>query len=149
MRLNSYLQGATSQSYGYDVDGNRVSQTLGTTTTSYSYGTGRNWLNSTLTGATQANYSHDANGATTADATKQYAYDLRGRLIQTTTAQGVVNYGINAFGLRVRKQAPWASTDTEYHYDAAGHLISEGNTGATALTREYVWLGDIPVAVLQ
>jgi YD repeat-containing protein len=148
-RLNSYLQGATSQGYSYDTDGNRVSQTLGSTTTSYTYGASSNWLNSTLTGATQANYTHDVNGATTSDATKQYAYDLKGRLIQTTTAQGVVNYEINGFGLRVRKQVPYASTDTEYHYDAAGHLISEGATGTATFSREYVWLGDIPVAVLQ
>ena len=148
-RLNSYIQGAASQSYGYDVDGNRTTQTLGATTTGYTLGTSSNWLNSSLTGATQANYSHDANGATTADATKQYAYDLRGRLIQTTTAQGAVNYEINAFGLRVRKQVPWASTDTEYHYDAAGHLIAEGATGGATFSREYVWLGDIPVTVLH
>jgi len=29
------------------------------------------------------------------------------------------------------------------------HLVAEGATGGTAVSREYVWLGDIPVATLQ
>ncbi len=144
-RLNSYTQGTAGQSYSYDVDGNRTSQTIGTTTTGFAYGTTSNWLTQNGVNAV----THDANGATTGDATRTYAYDLRGRLIQTQTAQGVVNYEINALGLRVRKQVPYAGTDTEYHYDAAGHLISEGNTGTAAFTREYIWLGDLPVVVMK
>jgi YD repeat-containing protein len=94
-------------------------------------------------------YAHDANGATTADASRQYAYDLRGRLVQATTAQGTVTYAINAQGLRVRKQAPYANTDIQFHYDSSGHLIAENPTGTAYFSREYVWLGDIPVVVLQ
>ncbi len=60
-----------------------------------------------------------------------------------------MNYEINAFGLRVRKQVPYASTDTEYHYDALGRLIAEGDTGASKFRREYMWLNDIPVAVIK
>jgi len=151
-RLTGYIQGATSQGYGYDVDGNRTSQTIGATTTSYTLGATSNWLTATQTGAAPAQaVAHDANGATTADASKnnQYAYDLRGRLIQTTTAQGVINYEINALGLRVRKQVPYANTDTLFHYDAAGHLIAENPNGTAQYTREYIWLGDMPVAVMK
>ena len=91
----------------------------------------------------------DPNGATTADATRNYAYDVRGRLIQSTTAQGVINYAVNALGLRVRKQVPYANTDTMYHYDAAGHLIGESAPGSSTFNREYIYLGDLPVAVMQ
>ena len=99
-------------------------------------------------GAPQA-YSYDANGATTSDPQQQYSYDLRGRLIQTKTPQGVVNYAINALGLRVRKQVPYANTDTLFHYDTAGHLISENDNGETLPNREYIYLGNMPIAVLQ
>ena len=56
---------------------------------------------------------------------------------------------MNALGLRTRKQVPYAGSDTQYHYDAQGHLIEENPTGSTQYTREYIWLNDLPVAVLQ
>lgn len=61
----------------------------------------------------------------------------------------MINYEVNALGLRVRKQVPNASTDTLYHYDAQGHLIDENENGSTSYTREYIYLGDQPVAVMQ
>jgi YD repeat-containing protein len=148
-RLTSYTQSAINQGYGYDADGNRTTQTLGSTTSTYGYAPGSNKLASIQTGATTQNIAQDANGATTSDATRQYNYDLRGRLIQVTTAQGVINYEVNALGLRVRKQVPYTNTDTLYHYDAQGHLIGESPAGSTQFTREYIYLGDQPVAVMQ
>jgi YD repeat-containing protein len=148
-RLTSYTQSAISQGYGYDANGNRTTQTLGSTLSNYSYAADSNRLNSIQTGATTQTVTQDANGSTTADATRQYGYDLRGRLIRATTAQGVINYEVNALGLRVRKQVPYANTDTLYHYDAQGHLIAENENGKTRYTREYIYLNDQPVAVMQ
>jgi len=148
-RLTDYTQGAFNQNYGYDPVGNRVSQTVGSSPSTYTYATDSNRLTGIRTGANQQIITHDPVGATTADATRQYAYDNRGRLIQATTAQGVIHYEVNALGLRVRKQAPYANTDTTYHYDAQGHLIGENPTGSTRYTREYIYLGDQPVAVMQ
>jgi YD repeat-containing protein len=153
--LNSFTQGAISQGYTYDADGNRATQTLGSTTSTYTYVTGSNKLATLQTGASTQSFLQDANGATTVDATRQYGYDLRGRLIQVTTGLGVINYEVNALGLRVRKQVLYtdtnanANTDTLYHYDAQGHLIGESPTGSTQFTREYIYLGDQPVAVMQ
>jgi YD repeat-containing protein len=152
-RLTGYTQNTASQGFTYDLDGNRIGQTIGMVTTVFGYGAASNWLTGIQAGGgAQQAVAHDANGATTLDPTKnnQYAYDLRGRLVQTTTAQGVVNYEINAQGLRTRKQDAWAGgADTQFHYDAAGHLIAEGATGTATFAQEYVWLGDIPVAVLK
>ena len=148
-RLTGYTQNTPNQGYSYDADGNRISQTIGSTSTAYGYAPGSNRLTGIQTGANQQSLTHDANGATTGDATRQYAYDNRGRLIQATTAQGVINYEVNALGLRVRKQVPYANSDTTYHYDTQGHLIGESPTGGTQFTREYIYLGDQPVAVLQ
>ena len=149
-RLSSYIQGSSNQSFNYDTEGNRISQTIGTASTVYTYPATSNRLSSIQIGAAAAqSVTQDANGSTTADSTRQYSYDIRGRLIQSTTAQGTISYEVNALGLRVRKQVPYASSDTEYHYDAQGHLISEGPTAGTQFTREFVYLGDIPVAVIQ
>lgn len=149
-RLTGYTQGSLNQGYSYDADGNRISQTIGATTTAYGYPTTSNRLASIQVGAGAAQaVTHDAIGAATADPTRQYGYDIRGRLIQATTAQGIVNYEVNALGLRVRKQVPYAGTDTLYHYDAEGHLIAENQTGTAQFTREYIYLGDQPVAVMQ
>ncbi|MFZ3017857.1 MAG: hypothetical protein WA056_05315 [Gallionella sp.] len=148
-RLTDYTQGAANQNYGYDPVGNRTSQTTGATTRSYTYAPDSNRLTGIQTGASLQSITHDPIGATTGDATRQYAYDNRGRLIQATTAEGVINYEVNALGLRVRKQVPYANTDTTYHYDAQGHLIGESPTGSTRYAKEYIYLGDQPVAVMQ
>ena len=149
-RLASYIQRLTSQTFDYDLNGNRVSQTVGNTSNTYTYPSTSNKLSSIQIGsAFPQSLGHDANGATTSDFTRQYAYDIRGRLIQVTTAQGIIHYEVNALGLRVRKQVLYAGTDTVYHYDLQGHLIGENENGNTHFRREYIYLGDLPVAVLQ
>jgi YD repeat-containing protein len=149
-RLTGYTQGSLSQGYDYDADGNRTSQTIGSTTTAYGYPTTSNRLASITVGAgSPQTVTQDAIGATTSDPARQYTYDIRGRLVQATTAQGAINYEVNALGLRVRKQVPYANTDTLYHYDAQGHLIAENENGSTHYAREYIYLGDQPIAVMQ
>jgi YD repeat-containing protein len=148
-RLNSFLYGSTSQAYYYDADGNRTSQMLGNTTT-YSFGAGSNRLSGIqVSTAVSRPVNQDANGSTIADMSRQYSYDLRGRLVQVATAQGVVTYEVNALGLRVHKIDPYANTDILYHYDSQGHLIGESAVGSATFTREYIYLGDQPVAVMK
>ena len=65
-------------------------------------------------------------------------------MVSANTAIGLVTYTINAMGQRVRKTTP-AST-TVYHYDRSGKLIAESTDGVMT---EYVYLGDMPVAVLK
>ena len=115
----------------------------------YTYATTSNRLGSIQTGAAIQSLTQDANGATLSDATRQYGYDVRGRLTKVTTAQGITNYEVNAQGLRVRKQVANPASDTLYHYDTEGHLLSEYTTGTSQLLREYIYLDDQPVAVLQ
>ena len=146
-RLTSYIQNTTSHSYGYDADGNRTTQTLGTSTTTYNIATGSNRLTGIVHGGTTP-VSQDANGSVVNDFDRQYAYDLRDRLVQTTTTLGNVNYEVDAQGLRVRKQAAYAGgADTMFFYDQGGHLIGEVPTGTGTFSKEYVYLGDVPLAV--
>jgi YD repeat-containing protein len=74
------------------------------------------------------------------------SYDTRGRMIQAVSAIGTTNYQVNSLGQRIRK----ANTqgDTVFHYDKEGRLIAESSPAGT-VQKEYIYLGDIPVAVIQ
>ena len=82
------------------------------------------------------------------------AYDARGRLTIARTPAGSTIYRINALGQRVMKgfaktgTAATATVNTYYHYDPDGHLIAESDATGR-VTRETLWLGDTPMAVMQ
>lgn len=143
-RLTSAVLPNTHYGYGYDPTGNRTSQTSGSTTRTYSTDAGSNRLTG-LTNPSQS-YQYDANGSVTHDGVNQYGYDARGRLTQATTAAGTVSYRINALGQRVKKQN--TQVETYYHYDQGGRLIAESD-GNGQIKKEYIWLEDTPIAVLQ
>ena len=88
----------------------------------------------------------DANGSTTSDGANQYVYDTRGRMVESTGALGVTHYHVNALGQRVRKTN--ATDDRVFLYDTRGRLIAETDPGG-GLMREYLYLDDIPLAVIQ
>ena len=41
------------------------------------------------------------------------------------------------------------TTQTHYIFDEAGHLLAEHNGATGAVLREYVWLDDMPVAMID
>jgi YD repeat-containing protein len=45
-------------------------------------------------------------------------------------------------------KSPASGLTTVYHYDSAGHLIAESDAQGNVQT-EYIYLGDMPVAVIQ
>lgn len=60
--------------------------------------------------------------------------------------QSVASYTYNAVGQRVGKDSTFPQAGSErYGYSEAGQLI--GEYGST--NRDYIWLGDIPVAVID
>jgi len=120
---------------------------VGNATETLAYSPSSNRI-ATLTPATgpARSFVFDANGSTTADGLNTYAYDARGRMTQATSVIGATSYQVNALGQRIRKTNSQA--DTVFHYDAQGRLIAETDPGGT-LKREYLYLGDIPVGVVQ
>jgi RHS repeat-associated protein len=79
-----------------------------------------------------------------------YRYNNRGRLDRLTIGSTVTaDYtydGLERMAVRTTQNMTPAGT-THYVYDRAGHLIAEADdTGATL--REYVWLDDMPLAVV-
>jgi len=146
-RLLSAVTPGTSYGYTYDAVGNRRTKTVGAATETIDYSTSSNRA-ATLTPATgpARSFVFDPNGATTNDGINTYAYDVRGRMVQATSTIGTTGYQVNALGQRVRKTNSLG--DTVFHYDTGGRLIAE-TTAAGALKRELIYLGDIPVGVVQ
>ena len=136
---------ATVYGYTYDAVGNRLTRSTGNTDT-YAYGATSNRIASiTPSSGPVRNFTLDNNGSTTADGVNTYAYDSRGRMVQSVSSLGTTAYYVNALGQRVRKTNSLG--DTVYHYDRGGRLIAE-STAAGVIKREYLYLGDIPLAVV-
>jgi RHS repeat-associated protein len=73
-----------------------------------------------------------------------YAINDAGR-IKWVTGAGTASYLYDGFQkLRYRAQG---GNVTNYLWDAFGHIIAEHNGTGGAALREYVWLGDTPLAV--
>jgi YD repeat-containing protein len=137
----------TSYVYNYDAVGNRRWRTAGTSTENYTYGTTSNRITSIIPASGPVrHFVFDANGSTTADGLNTYAYDTRGRMVAAVGALGTTNYQLNALGQRIRKTS--GLTDTIFHYDARGRLIAETDPNGRVM-RELIYLGDIPVGVVQ
>src|SRR5680860_1742607 len=77
----------------------------------------------------------------------QLEHDLRGRLATLTAGNTVTTYTYDNAGRRVRKSSSLGAGATiTYAYDTQDHLLGEYDVNGTPI-REYVWLGDLPVAV--
>lgn len=149
-----------SRTWTYDKVGNRLTEAKtvsGTTTsTTWAYPTTSNLLTNVKQGtaATRA-FGYDAAGDTATDArgSTAYAYTISdaGRIAQLKVGGTVTaGYAYDAKDrLSVRQtQNMTPSGTTQYLYDAWDHLLAETN-GSGTVVREYIWLGDTPVAVLD
>ena len=67
-------------------------------------------------------------------------------MTQATSGLGATDYKVNALGQRIRKTNTLG--DTVFHYDTSGRLIAE-TTPTGVRKREILYLGDIPVGVVQ
>jgi len=143
-RLTSAVLPTSTFGFGYDPVGNRLSKTIGGSTDAYTYGPTSNRLAAITGSSGTRTYVHDANGSITDDALNTFGYDARGRLVSAVSAAGATSYQVNALGQRVRKTSSLG--DTVFHYDTQGRLLAESSASGAPL-REYLWLGDLPVAV--
>ncbi|MBN8514977.1 DUF6531 domain-containing protein [Accumulibacter sp.] len=143
-RLTRAVLPNVTHGYTYDATGNRLSQTSGAASRQYSISPTSNRLTQ-ISGSAPRVYTTDGSGNVTGDGLGQYRYNARGRLVGAVTAGGTTHYHLDPFGQRVRKTG---ADDTLYHYDPEGRLISETAPDGTA-RRDYVWLGEQPLAIIE
>ena len=143
-RLTQATAASSTVAYSYDANGNRTSSTTNGSMRSYTIDAASNRLLA-LTNPT-ASFGYDAAGNTVSDSTFTLRYDLRGRLASVTSPASTTSYSYDHLGQRVRKIDAAGTGTTLFAYDPQGHLLGEYDRYGNAL-REYVWLGDLPVAV--
>ena len=144
-RLTGITTASASWSIGYDANGNRTSLSLTGTPSSYAVAATSNRLVSTSNPA--RGFAYDSAGNTTSDNHYTASYDTAGRMATLTKAKITSTYSYNGFGQRVRKfNSTGAASTVIFVYDQQGQLLGEYDSTGQAL-REYVWLGNVPVAV--
>jgi len=137
-------QGQAIETYTYNKTGDRLSKASnGLATGTYGYQAGTHWLTSIGSSAR----TYDANGNTTGNGTGGdtfgYGYNDRNRMtVVQHNGQTVANYTYNAMGQRVAKAA---AVNQRFAYDEGSQLL--GEYGMT--NRNYVWLDNLPVAVVD
>lgn len=144
-RLTAVSFGASSWAITYDDNGNRTGVTLNGSANAYAVSATSNRLDSTSNPLTA--YTHDVAGNVTASGASTMGIDLAGRMSTFTNAGVTTTYAHDSFGRRVRKfSSSGAATTVIFRHDPDGHLLGEYDQTGTAI-REYVWLGDTPVAM--
>ena len=156
-RLIGETKAPYGNQYGYDPVGNRLSQThsdnLASTASSqaHQYGDTSNRLVS-KNGISQ---SYDAVGNIVNDGSHGFSYDVANRLAAVTQgASTLASYRHNGLGQRASKTRPNSSNarSAAYLYNPAGQLLSEttyNDLGTVQQTKHYIWLGTVPIAMLQ
>lgn len=153
-RLTGKLVGGQSVlSYAYDATGNRLSTTepAPVGTQAYIYPSTSHRLLSVAGTARQ----YDANGNLTNPEmglpnARQFSYGDHNRLKGVTqSGQATASLHYNAKGERTVKERTVENGRVyEYVFDEAGHLIGEYSDQSASTLGEYVWIDDIPVALM-
>jgi RHS repeat-associated protein len=141
---------------GFDPAGNITSITDGVTSGRSQTVTYDN-LNRVLTASGiygSQTYAYDGVGnrqSLAAGSTSTYTYASAANQVASITnmvppATATGTYLYNAFRQRVQKVS--GGVTTQFVYDQAGHLLEEAN-GSGTVQREYIWLDDMPVAMVD
>ena len=137
-------QGQAIEAYTYNKTGDRLSKTSsGLATGLYSYQANTHWL--TGIGSSARTYDDSGNtvGVASAGGAFGYGYDDRDRLtVVQRNGQSIATYGYNALGQRIAKAG---ATTQRFAYNERNQIIGEYG----ALSRNYVWLDSLPVAVID
>jgi RHS repeat-associated protein len=150
------------ESYAYDAAYNRIGDylTVGGTTTSNNeiIAGASNQLSEVVDDNSNVKraFTWRAGGDLYSDAitggiTYTYAYNARKRIVQVLqngTSAGT--YGYDFLGRRVwRETTGSGAIESHYIFDPQGHLLAEHDGSSGAVLKEYIWLDDLPVAVID
>ncbi len=138
-----------SISYSYDKVGNRLTRNVDGQTESYSYYPGTNRLQS-VTGTETVDYTYDDYGNPTTIGSRTYEYNLNGRLAKVKEGENIIaGYTYNGLGQRVKKVV--GDTETIFHYDFQGNIISESlkEDNSYSFYADYVYMGSNRLAKIK
>src|SRR5205085_7786263 len=132
LSTTTFSPNAYSRSYVLDGAGNRTSQTVGGTSTTFSYSVDDE-LSSTSGGFTNS-YGWNANGEQTSRTLSgtayTLAYDFEGRLTSITQGGSTVSFSYDVLGRRYSRTA--GGTTTEFFYGPGGILAEKQGATFTA-----------------
>jgi RHS repeat-associated protein len=145
-KLRNDPQSVPKGTFGYDATGNRTAATWLGATSSLTYPSTSHRL-SAFAGESR---TYDAMGNPLTVGARQLRYDDRAKLDQVTLpGSDVWQYGYTGQGLRVTKRkADDASTLRHFVYDESAQLIGEYDQAGAPL-REVIWLGNLPIGVID
>nr|WP_330085286.1 DUF6531 domain-containing protein [Methylocystis iwaonis] len=154
-RLSSATGYYGTLAWSYDANGNRTTETANGVVSTYAYPATSNRLTSVApSGQTARSFAYDAAGDILTDSRTgalgmTFQYDVEGRLSkawQTNAPAQGGTYAYDAFNRLASRTVN--GTTTLYVHDINDHVIAETNAAGQTL-REYIWLNDIPVAVVD
>ena len=142
-RIVEEIFGMTTTAWAYDDIGNRLSETVNSTPTAYTYPVGSSKLSSV--GGTS--YTYDAMGNVTQKGTQSYVYNAAAQMGEAKLSGVTVGtYTYNAYNQRTKKVT--SSATVHYVYGPGGVLIGEYN-GSGVLIREYIHANGEPLAQID
>jgi RHS repeat-associated protein len=153
-RISSSTVGTSTTAITYDANGNRITSQLNATASNYTTPATNNRLTATTNPARTITYDNAGNptGITGATASAYTAtYNLAGRLATLTKGGATTTYAYDNDGRRIRKfissgTGAGAASTVIFAYDQNDQLLGEYSSNGTAI-REYVWLGNMPIAI--
>ncbi len=154
-RVTGFVASNTSRAYTYDANGNRTNLSIGVNSYNYTTAANSNRLLSSAGPVPASTFAYDAAGNAVNLGGRTFTYDDSGRIstfVDTMFTSYPSNYikeiQFNGLGQRVNKIGGYSNNyaNTDYAYDEQGRLI--GDYQGSSAIREYVYLGDIPIAVL-
>lgn len=146
-RLIQATTASRSWAFTYDANGNRTSAAVdGGAPAPYTIDVASNRV--TALTAPPITLSYDAAGNALADGNYTLGYDLRGRLADVEGGGTMSTYTYDNAGQRVRKySSTGAGSAVVFVYDPNSQLLGEYDANGAPI-REYVWLDNMPVAVI-
>lgn len=118
-----------SESFNYDLLGNRITATQNGTSTSYVTNNLNQYTSYSTTTTTAL--GHDSNGNLISEGVRTFQYDVENRII-AVDGGSTSSYGYDALGRRVRKTV--AGTTTWFYHDGINVIEEQDNAHATTAT---------------
>jgi RHS repeat-associated protein len=133
-RITSQSDATGSHTYGYDDADQLVSDTLGATTTAWTYDAVGNRLSEKVGSAAATSYTYDAADQLLSAGSTTYTYNERGALVEENKGGQKTTYTYNPAGHLVGLSTP--SGSWTFTVDSTGEILGQAGTSTAS------WLSD-------